>query len=77
MGASTGKTHEYGGAAPVSMMNHPPATATARTSGLHFPLSLSPRHLHCQIVDIRLQCGVLGRELVDVGLDAMHACYEG
>ena len=48
-----------------------------RASGLHIPLPLSLHHLHHQIVDIRLQYGILGRELVDVGLDAMHARHEG
>jgi hypothetical protein len=46
-------------------------------SALRVPWSLSPRHLQSQIVDIHLQRGVLGRELLDVGLNAMHARYEG
>lgn len=51
--------------------------ATDASSFLHVLLSLSPRHLQSQVVDIRLQRGVLGREPLDVGLDAMHARHEG
>jgi len=46
---------------------------TDALSSLHVPFSLSPRHLHRQVVDIHLQRSVLGRELLDVGLDAVHA----
>ena len=45
-------------------------------SSLDVP-SLPLGHLHRQVVNIHLQSSVLGRELVDVDLHAMHARYEG